>query len=104
MKAQKFLVAISASLLASQAIAADFFITKQTTPSNLTVISTGGFSSSSHTAISNDFPKGTLLRTKTLTKVQWNTTYYPGANGEKVSLCYYRPAGRNLITFHYRIK
>ncbi|GAA0565070.1 hypothetical protein ACFQH5_01810 [Halomonas salifodinae] len=94
MKASKILVAglaLLSAVISTTALATDDTITKTASPGSMLVLSNGGVSLSQFGLTSSDFPSGTGTKTKTLTGIDWQTTWYPEAIGETLELCYFRP-------------
>ncbi|XUO86862.1 hypothetical protein RVM26_14805 [Halomonas sp. KM072] len=67
-------------------------VTSSSNPGRMLVLSSGGgIKQSFLNANRSDFPAGTTLPRKTLTDIEWQTTWYPDAIGLTVELCYFRP-------------
>jgi hypothetical protein len=79
-----------ASLVSGPAFAANT-ISESMSPGSMLVLSTGGQSMANFYVSALDFPSGTSLDQKTLTAIDWDTTYYPEATAEVVDLCFYEP-------------
>lgn len=77
--------------IAISAHATDGSITKSVSPGSMLVLSNGGVRMSQFGLISSDFPSGTLPNRKTLTGIEWQTTWYPQGEGETLELCYLTP-------------
>lgn len=90
-KALLALCAVAASSISSIAYAEDRTISKTSKPGVIVVLSNGGTGLSFFNLLSTDFPSGTTTLPKKLLGVEWSTTYYPEAIGERVELCYFRP-------------
>jgi len=94
MQASKTLVAglaLLGAIVSTTALATDATITKTASPGTMLVLSNGGVSMSQFGLISSDFPSGTGTKTKTLSGIEWQTTWYPEAIKETLELCYFRP-------------
>lgn len=94
MQISKTLIAafvLLSTFVSTAVLATDGSITKTVSPGSMLVLSNGGVSQSQFGLVSSDFPSGTLPNRKTLTAIEWQTTWYPGAVGETLELCYFRP-------------
>ncbi|WP_141439662.1 hypothetical protein [Vreelandella titanicae] len=90
------LVFVGASI-SINAHATDASITKSVSPGSMLVLPNGGTRMSQFGLISSDFPRGTLPKRKTLTSIEWQTTWYPEGEGETLELCYFRPYSRTEV-------
>lgn len=86
------MLAVAIVSASDASFAEDLSITKTYTPSVINVVSTGGSGLAFVSLSSSDFPSGTTVVTPMkLRGVEWRTTSYPQAIGEKVELCYSPP-------------
>lgn len=87
----KRFTAVIVALLSFNVFAADEHFIKTAKPPHI-VVAKDGSAMSQFFVSSSDFSKrGQLLAKKTLTGIEWRTTYYPDNLFEEVEICYSQP-------------
>lgn len=87
----KKLLFIAFALFSLNAVAADKSMTKTAKPPRIVVAKDGSAMSQFFVSSSDFSRRGQLLAKKTLTSIEWSTTYYPDNLNEEVEICYSQP-------------
>lgn len=86
----KKLLPLGLMLLSLSSVAAEFSVTKTSTPYP---ISGGARGHSLHRLMSTDYPTGQSMHAARLRAVSWTATSYPQSTDEKAELCLQRQGG-----------